>query len=153
MNSKILLVDDDVAVVAALSGVFRSEGYDIIQAFNGQQALEYFREVSGAALVLLDLNMPVKGGWATFERLIAINPLLPIIVITACPDQAAHAEAAGVDALMEKPLDIPLLLETVRALLAETSEARHSRTSQRNSHPSPLEMLGTHAGNPGGTGV
>jgi len=150
MNTKILLVDDDVSVVAALSGVLRSEGYDVIQAFNGRQALEYFRDISGAGIVLLDLNMPVKGGWETLERLIAINPLLPVIVITARPDQYARADAAGVDALMEKPLDIPLLLETMRKLLAETREARLARIASRNSHTVRLEAPDALANFPGG---
>ena len=73
--------------------------------------------------------MPVKGGWDTFERLTNINPLLPIIVITARPDAYPVAMAAGVAALMQKPLDIPLLLEAMRDLLAEpaTSASRASR--------------------------
>ena len=134
MKTKVLLVDDDSSVVAALTGVLRSEGYDVIQAFDGHAALQHFHTVGGAAIVLLDLNMPVKGGWDTFEQLTAINPLLPIIIITARPDQQSLADAAGVAALMEKPLDIPLLLETMQKLLAEPPEARLARIAGRNPH-------------------
>jgi two-component system response regulator HydG len=139
MKTKILLVDDDVSVVAALGGVLRSEGYEVLQAFDGHEALEHFRTAGGADLALLDLNMPVKGGWDTFEQLTSINPLLPIIVITARPGQYPLALAAGVAALMEKPLEIPLLIETVRNLLAETPETRLARIAGQPPHTLYLE--------------
>jgi len=139
MKTKVLLVDDDSSVVAALSGVLRGEGYDVIVAFDGHEAVENFHTVAGAEIVLLDLCMPVQGGWDTFERLTAVNPLLPIIVITARPDQYAIAAAAGVAALMEKPLEIPLLLETMRKLLAEPPETRLARLAGKDPHTLLLE--------------
>jgi DNA-binding response OmpR family regulator len=69
--------------------------------------------------------MPVKGGWDTFERLTTINPLLPIIIITARPDAYPIAVVAGA-ALMQKPLDLPRLLKTMRELLAQPAEQRLS---------------------------
>ena len=72
--------------------------------------------------------MPVKSGWDTLERLTTINPLLPIIVITARSDAYSVAMATGVAALMQKPLDIPLLLEVhagvARGEIRETPLAR-----------------------------
>ncbi len=147
MKTKVLLVDDDSSIVAALAGVLRSEGYDAIVAFDGHSALQHFHTVGGVAIVLLDLNMPVKGGWDTFEQLTAINPLLPIIVITARPDQYSLAAAAGVAALMEKPLDIPLLLETMRKLLAEPPEIRLARLAGKDPCTLHLEAP-TGAANP-----
>lgn len=132
MKTKVLLVDDDSSVVAALTGVLRSEGYDVVVAFDGHAALQHFHTVGGASIVLLDLNMPVTGGWDTFEQLTALHPLLPIIIITARPDQHLLAAAARVAALMEKPLDIPLLLETMRNLLAEPPEVRLARIAGQN---------------------
>ncbi len=134
MKAKVLLVDDDVSVLAALSGVLRGEGYDVIQAFNGEEAIGNFQTVGGADIALLDLCMPVKGGWDTFEQLTAITPLLPVIVITARPDQYAMATAAGVAALMEKPLDIPVLLETMQRILAESPDTRLARMAGKNPH-------------------
>ena len=75
--------------------------------------------------------MPVKSGWDTFERLTASNPLLPIIIITARSNQLFTALGAGVGALLEKPLDIPMLLRTVDELLAESAEARLARLTGR----------------------
>lgn len=128
MKAKILLVDDDEGVLAALSAALGSEGYGVVVAKNGREAIEQFRE-GQVELVLLDLNMPVKGGWEAFERLSSLHPLLPVIVITARPDQYPAAVAAGVAALMEKPLDLPLLLQTIAELLAEPVDQRLARLS------------------------
>ena len=143
MKTKVLLVDDDASVVAALGGVLASEGYDVIQASDGHEALQKFQAAGGADIVLLDLNMPIKAGWDAFERLTAINPLLPIIIITARPDQYPLAAAAGAAALMDKPLDIPLLLETMRNLLAERPEAQLARIAGRKPHTLHLEAPDT----------
>ena len=123
---RVLLVDDDRSVLDALGTVIESEGFDVVRAADGHEAVEKFRQ-QPISIVLLDLNMPVKGGWDTFERLTNINPLLPIIVITARPDVYPVAMATGVAALMQKPLDIPLLLEAMRHLLAEPATERLSR--------------------------
>jgi DNA-binding response OmpR family regulator len=117
---KVLLVDDDRSVLDALGTVIESEGFDLVRA------AEKFRQ-QAIDIVLLDLNMPVKGGWDTFERLTTINPLLPIIIITARSDAYPVAVAAGVAALMQKPLDIPLLLKAMREVLAEPATKRLSR--------------------------
>jgi len=112
VKAKILLADDDEEVLAALSAMLASEDYDVVVAKNGREAIEHFQE-GRFDIALLDLNMPVKGGWEAFERLTGIHPLLQVIVITARPDQYPLAAAAGVAALMEKPLDLPLLLRTI----------------------------------------
>jgi CheY-like chemotaxis protein len=130
MNVKILLVDDDEEVLAALDGALASEGYEVIVAKNGREAIERFHQ-GHVDIVLLDLNMPIKGGWETFERLATIHPLLPVIVITARPDQYPLAVAAGVGALMEKPLDVPLLLHAIEDLLAAPVEKRLFRLTHK----------------------
>jgi DNA-binding response OmpR family regulator len=133
MKKRILLADDDSGVRDSLAAALRSDGYLVFPAKDGQEALKVV-STTVIDLVLLDLNMPVKNGWDTFERLTAENPLLPIIIITARSNQQFTALSAGVGALLEKPLDIPTLLKTVNALLAESAEVRLAR------------MTGYHAG-------
>jgi len=123
---RILLVDDDSAVRDSLNEVLVSEGYCVIPAENGQQALDLVGQ-SAVDLVLLDLTMPVKNGWDTFEHLTREHPLLPIIIATARPNQLFTAISAGVGALLEKPMDIPTLLRIIARLLAETSAQRLAR--------------------------
>jgi CheY-like chemotaxis protein len=83
--------------------------------------------------VLLDLNMPVKNGWDTFEQLSREHPLIPVISATARPNQLFSALGAGVGALLEKPMDIPTLLRTMRRLLSETTDQRLARLAGKES--------------------
>lgn len=136
MRTTLLLVDDDASVVSAVSDVLTCEGYDVLSACNGAHALDLFRHQAVDA-VLLDLNMPVINGWDAFERLTAIAPLVPILIITGRPDQRPLAEAAGAAVLLEKPLDIPLLLETLRAVVAESAHQRLERLIDRR----PMEAI------------
>jgi DNA-binding response OmpR family regulator len=103
-----------------------AEGYFVIPAENGQQALDLANQLP-VDLVLLDLNMPVKNGWDTFEQFTREHPLIPIIIATARPNQLFTALSAGAGALLEKPMDIPELLRTMGKLLAETAEQRLAR--------------------------
>ena len=123
---RILVVDDDSSVRQMLGRILTGEGYLVGKAANGVEALETAAE-GQFDLMLLDLNMPVKNGWDTFERLTTENPLLPVIIITARPNQVFTALGAGVGALMEKPLDFPKLLQTISALLAEDPEVHLAR--------------------------
>jgi len=127
----ILLVDDDPGVRGSLQEVLVQEGYEVIPANDGQEALERIAS-SSIDLVLLDLNMPRKNGWDTFERLSADFPLVPVILITARPNQLFTAVNAGVGALLEKPLDMPVLLQSIARLLAESVETRLARLAGRD---------------------
>jgi DNA-binding response OmpR family regulator len=122
----ILLVDDDPTVRDSLNDVLVAEGYSVSPAENGQQALDLANQLP-VDLVLLDLNMPVKNGWDTFEQFTREHPLIPIIIGTARPNQLFAALSAGAGALLEKPMDIPTLLRTIEELLAETAEQRLAR--------------------------
>jgi DNA-binding response OmpR family regulator len=114
-------VDDDSAVRDSLKDVLLAEGYFVIPAENGQVALDLAGRLE-IDLVLLDLNMPVKNGWDTFEQFTREHPLIPVIIATARPNQFFTALSAGAGALFEKPMEIPTLLRTMEKLLAETAE-------------------------------
>jgi len=125
-KNRILVVDDDSSVREMLTRVLVGEGYLVWAAADGTAALE-ITAATKVDLVLLDLNMPGKSGWDTFERLTAENPLLAVIIITARSNQLFTALGAGVGALLEKPLDFPKLLQTISRLLAEPAESRLAR--------------------------
>jgi DNA-binding response OmpR family regulator len=132
MKRTVLIVDDDAPIRESLRKVLQVEGYNVVLAANGQEGLDQF-DSKHIDLLLLDLNLPAKSGWDLFERFSSTNPLLPIILITGRHNQYKLAAAAGVGALMEKPLDVPLLLETIGALLVEPTEARLKRLIGLNS--------------------
>jgi DNA-binding response OmpR family regulator len=126
VKSRILLIDDDPAVRESLGLALESEGYQVISASDGQEGLTRFYD-GYVDIVLLDLNTPVLSGWDTFERITAVNPSIPVIIITARADQYDKAALAGATALMEKPLHIPMLLRTIQRLLDEPAERRIER--------------------------
>ncbi len=125
-KKRIVLADDEACVRAMVARVLGDEGYQVLPAANGAEALERVRQFK-VDLVLLDLTMPRLNGWETFQRIQEEYPLLPVIIITAKPDQFFTSLGAGVGALFEKPLDFPKLLEAISALLAEPEESRLAR--------------------------
>jgi DNA-binding response OmpR family regulator len=127
---KILLVDDDPGIRVMLSRVLKDAGYGVECASDGSEALERAKSEK-VDLVLLDLNMPGKDGWDTYEQLTSEHPMLPVIIITARPSQQFTALAAGTGALMEKPLDLPKLIMTIRDLLDEPEDVRIARLAGR----------------------
>jgi DNA-binding response OmpR family regulator len=126
---KILLADDDASIRQTLGQVLTLEQYEVVFAATGREAAaEFIADLPD--LVLLDLNMPDRDGWDAFDLMYNTHPSVPVIIITAMSRQYERAADLGVDALMEKPLDIPLLLETIRNYLAE-SEAQRVRRLTR----------------------
>lgn len=122
-KNKILLTDDDKSVRKSLARVLESEGFDVLTADDGRAAVrEFIAKLPD--LVLLDLNLPDKDGWEAFDLIETLHPFVPVIVITARPHQFGRAKMAGADALMEKPLDFPLLVQTVNRLLKEPEDER-----------------------------
>ena len=130
MKPTILVVDDDPAVRYMLCRLLDEENYKVITAASGPEALQTATH-SDPQLVLLDLNLPGKNGWDTFEQMTKEIPLTPVIIITARPNQLFPALASGVGALMEKPLDLPRLLHTIEELLAEPENIRLARIAGR----------------------
>jgi len=113
----ILLADDDAAIRQTLGQVLNLEQYNVVFAATGREAAANFI-THVPDLVLLDLNMPDRDGWDAFQLMNSTHPQVPVIIITARPHQDQRAAEMGVAALLEKPLDIQLLLKTIRDLLA-----------------------------------
>lgn len=141
-KKRILLVDDDDGVLASVALVLEEEQYDVIMASDGYEAMNKCRHYQ-PDLILMDLNMPRLDGWQTIEVLDQMEPLVPIIIITARPQQYERAVVAGVDAFMEKPLDFPVLLDAVERLLLETPAEHLKRITSREFK---TMRLGSHGG-------
>jgi DNA-binding response OmpR family regulator len=136
-KGKILLVDDDLAIRQILARLLEDEDYFVLTAADGAEALK-LAAATKFDLAMLDLNMPVKNGWETFEQLSEKNPLMPIILITARPNQFFPALASGVGALLEKPLDFVKLFDAIRNLLLEPEEVRMARVAGQ---PTPFSHV------------
>jgi DNA-binding response OmpR family regulator len=126
VKKRILLADDDPGVRELVGRVLESEHYQVTFAKTGREAASKF-VFDLPDIVLLDINMPDKDGWAAFRLMNTAHTLVPVIVITARPNQYPQARELGVDAFMEKPLSLPVLLDAIRKLLAETEAERTRR--------------------------
>ena len=118
MKKRILIVDDSASIRRSLKKLLTNAGYDISVAANGFEAVERFR-AEPADLLLLDLNMPGKDGWAAGENITRTNPFVPTIIMTGLPNQFPIAHAAGAGALLEKPLNPEELLSVIAELLEQ----------------------------------
>jgi len=131
VKHSVLLADDDASIRESMCKLLLAEGYQVVLAANGEEAVGKFGSGQDPIdLVLLDLNMPRKNGWAALDRLIAVNPGLPVMVLTGLPNQYTLAKAAGVSALVEKPIDVPALLQLMQELLAGPAQVRRQSIGQ-----------------------
>lgn len=123
MKANVLLVDEDAAVRSSLARVLETADLTVIQAANEAEALERISR-HPVNLILLDLSPSEGNGWDAARKLTARNPMLPVVVMAARPDQLAQADAVGVRAFLEKPPDFHKLLQTVKELLDNSDTAR-----------------------------
>ena len=126
MKLKLLVVDDDCSVLESLKKLLEAESYEVHPARNGADARNSFR-ANPADLVVLDLNLGTDDGREVFQTMAEVDPFVPVVIITAEFDQRQRAVAAGVGALIEKPIDVPAFLKVISDLLTETSEQRLER--------------------------
>lgn len=119
---RILIADDDETVRSLLRATLPEDGYDLVEAADGSEALDHVRGAS-FDLVLLDWRMPKRAGADVLAELKRSRPDLPVVVLTA-EHQAPHrelAETLGVDAYLTKPFSPLQLLDTIERLLPDRS--------------------------------
>lgn len=111
----VLIVEDDAAVREALAMFLEVEGYTVLEAGDGEEALRHLRAPSPVCLILLDLMMPVMNGWQFREQQLRDPSIaaIPVVVVTA--DDAAAKRAADVGAVgyMRKPIEFDELLQQI----------------------------------------
>lgn len=118
---RVLVIDDDPALLTTLARVLASEGFQVDVASDGAAGLARARERRPSA-VILDLHMPVMDGYAFLRdfRTIPECPAVPVILMSGSPDLATARQRIGapdVVQLMPKPLDLELLLATLQRML------------------------------------
>jgi two-component system alkaline phosphatase synthesis response regulator PhoP len=122
MKTRILIVEDEPAMVAGLRDNFEYEGYDVISAGDGVQGLERAL-AEHPDLVVLDVMMPRMSGLDVCKQLKAKRPSLPIIMLTARGqeiDKVVGLEL-GADDYVTKPFSIRELMARVKAVLRRAS--------------------------------
>jgi len=111
----VMVVDDDDEIREALADVLTDEGYEVIGARDGMQALQFLREGRRPHTILLDLWMPVMDGWQLRHELLSDSKLsdIPVIVLTAVRDQ--RAQGLMVAEILTKPVQLERLLGALAA--------------------------------------
>lgn len=119
---RILVVEDDRAVQKALRRLFESEGFAVEIASDGKTAVDAFRTVAPAAIVL-DLRLPAMSGRDVCREIKQQSPALPIIVLSAASDVSDKVLLLelGADDYVTKPFSPRELLARVRAALRRTT--------------------------------
>jgi DNA-binding response OmpR family regulator len=117
-RSTVLLVDDEDSVQKLLTYPLEREGYTVVQARDGEEALERYRETP-VDLVILDLMLPRLDGLAVCRRLREERSAVPIIMLTARGDEGDKVLGLelGADDYITKPFSIREFMSRVRALL------------------------------------
>ena len=120
MAKKILIVDDSSSVRTVARMALREQGYDVVEAGNGQEALKVLQS-DRCHLVISDVNMPVMDG-ITLLKEIKANPnykFTPVIMLTteAGEDKKQEGRAAGAKAWITKPFQPQLLVDAVSKLI------------------------------------
>ncbi len=109
----VLIVDDDVDLLASLGEAFADEGYRVETAVNGRDALEKLSSIERPHVVILDLIMPVMNGNELYAAMKGDDRFrdIPVLVSTSDPSHSP----AGVP-VMKKPVNLDALFDAVRRL-------------------------------------
>jgi CheY-like chemotaxis protein len=113
----VLLVEDDADVRDSLQDILEDEGFDVIPAANGKQAIDFLtlNEPAGADLVILDLFMPMVSGWEVLERMTGDAKLndIPVLVLSA----AAAPKPERAQGFVRKPFSLEAFVTKVHGVV------------------------------------
>ncbi len=123
-KSKILVVDDESRMRKLVRDFLVKNNYEVVEAADGQQALDLFFEKNNIDLVILDVMMPKMDGWQVCREIRAYSKV-PIIMLTAKSDERDELLGfeLGVDEYISKPFSPKILVARVEAILRRTGQA------------------------------
>ena len=125
----ILIVDDEQKIVRALSDYFGANGYNVLKAYDGEEALDVFYEnVSVIDLIILDVMMPKLNGFDVLKTLREQSYLVPIIMLTAKTEEYDQIKGLnfGSDDYISKPISPTLLFARTEAVLRRVKKNHNS---------------------------
>ena len=116
----LLVVEDELMLLDLLKMLFEDEGYTVLTAMDGEQAINVFQAYRDSiALVLSDMGLPRLGGWEVFQRLREMNPNVQVILASGFVDAAVREDMMkrGAADVLQKPYVPQLILDLVRKTL------------------------------------
>lgn len=119
---KILVVDDESRMRKLIRDFLVRNGYEVLEAENGEQAVDIFMEVKDISLLILDVMMPKMDGWEVCRE-IRKNSKVPIIMLTAKSNESDELKGfeLGVDEYISKPFSPKILVARVEAVLRRSN--------------------------------
>ena len=120
-NIKVLVVDDESRMRKLVKEFLIREGYAVLEAGDGMEAMDIFYEDKEIALVILDVMMPKMDGWQVCRE-IRETSKVPIIMLTARSEERDELQGfeLGVDEYISKPFSPKILVARVNAILRRT---------------------------------
>ncbi|MBN2816710.1 MAG: response regulator transcription factor [Campylobacterales bacterium] len=133
--AKILLVEDDLVLLETLSELLEAQGYELIVARAGNEALEKLY-IDSVDLMLFDVNIPDFSGFELLQMLRDAGNTLPCIFLTSLNDIASLSQgfAVGADDYLKKPFDFDELLVRISALLRKSFSASSNELVYKDMH-------------------
>ncbi|MCI8583290.1 MAG: response regulator transcription factor [Dorea sp.] len=118
---QILVVDDESRMRKLVRDFLQREGYGVLEAGDGAEAMDIFYENKGIALIILDVMMPQMDGWQVCREIRQTSDI-PIIMLTARSDERDELQGfqLGVDEYISKPFSPKILVARVSAILRRT---------------------------------
>ena len=119
---KILVVDDEARMRKLVKDFLSVKGFSVLEASNGEEAVDLFFEQKDIALIILDVMMPKMDGWETC-RTIRKYSQVPIIMLTASSEERDELQGfnLGVDEYISKPFSPKILVARVEAILRRSN--------------------------------
>lgn len=111
-GARVLVVDDDPSILDTVTSILASEGFDVMAANGGEQALGLLSSWH-PTLVLLDMRMPIMDGWAVARAMKESGSKVPIIVMTAAESAKKWADEIGAAGHLAKPFLLDDLITCV----------------------------------------
>jgi DNA-binding response OmpR family regulator len=138
-----LLLETNGLVRLKLSHALEQEHFEVLWTATTQEAVAAYNR-RHVDLLLLDLNQPLKVGWDIFEPVSALNPALPIVMVTEKKTELEQSVAERVGTRLEKPFSLPALIQTIHLLLGQPTQT-HSASERRRTHLEPFSLKPTSA--------
>ena len=131
MERKVLIVDDEERIIQSVAGVLEDEGFRVVTAKSGEEAIGMFQREE-PDVTLLDIWMPGMDGIEVLKRLKWISPDSQVIMISghATISTAMTAVKLGAFDFIEKPLSLDVLLMTIHRALDRQSELQKVKGSE-----------------------
>lgn len=130
-GAKVLLVDDDFAILDGVSDFLEGEGFSVVSASNGLDALNKLRSGLRVDVIVLDVMMPMMDGWDFRAEQLA-DPSLrdtPVVVISAYGfSQSTLQQQFKAHEVLSKPLELPVFLRALKDACGDDDDAGRTRS-------------------------